>query len=210
MTSLGEVYSWGFGQRGRLGHGDERTRWRPGLIAALASVRVRSVSAGELHSCVLTEDGVVYSFGDCTLGQTGVKSVHAILTPTPVEGLSGAAIAELAVGDHHTLVRKHGGNELLAFGKNLEGQLGVGASAIAMGMAASAPLNPLNPLDFHSLAHSVSTPSRVLWPTSTPQIDERLAAYADEIGAEADQVASAAVAAVAALMAPPPPPPILF
>ena len=50
----------------------------------------------------------------------------------------------------------------------------------------------------------------VLWPTSTPQIDERLAAYADEIGAEADQVASAAVAAVAALMAPPPPPPILF
>ena len=138
------------------------------------------------------------------------------MTPTPVEGLSGAAIAELAVGDHHTLVRKHGGNELLAFGKNLEGQLGVGASAIAMGMAASAPLNPLNPLDFHSLAHSVSTPSRVLWPTSTPtstpQIDERLAADAAETGAEADQVASAAVAAVAALMAPPPPPPppILF
>ena len=36
-------------------------------------------------------------------------------------------VSELAVGDHHTLVRTPD-ETLLAFGKNIEGQLGLGRS----------------------------------------------------------------------------------
>ena len=156
--------SFGHGQRGRLGHGDERERWRPGLIAALSGVPVRSVSAGELHSCVVSEAGVVYSFGDCTLGQTGTTSVHAILTPQPVPGLEGVAVSELAVGDHHTLIRRQADGALLAFGKNLEGQLGIGSNLAAAAMAASheGPVPLAHQLA--SYGHSVAVPTRVQWP----------------------------------------------
>ena len=164
VTRHGEVYSFGHGQRGRLGHGDERERWRPGLIAALSGVPVRSVSAGELHSCVVSEAGVVYSFGDCTLGQTGTTSVHAILTPQPVPGLEGVAVSELAVGDHHTLIRRQADGALLAFGKNLEGQLGIGSNLAAAAMAASheGPVPLAHQLA--SYGHSVAVPTRVQWP----------------------------------------------
>ena len=127
VSTEGALYSFGCGERGRLGHGDERERLSPNLVRAFKGARVRCAAAGELHSCVLTESGLVYAFGDGTLGQTGTADAGPLLRPQVIRGLALAVVAELAVGDHHTLVRTAGG-ELLAFGKNLEGQLGLGQS----------------------------------------------------------------------------------
>lgn len=143
VSTTGALYSFGNGERGRLGHGDERPRWRPNLVKFFSGsdgLRVRCAAAGELHSCVLTDAGCVYAFGDCSLGQTGHDVFGPLLTPTCVRGpLAMERVAELAVGDHHTLVRTVDGS-LLAFGKNLEGQLGLGRSG-----------------------YGVWTPSRVRW-----------------------------------------------
>lgn len=136
VTTEGKVYSFGCGERGRLGHGDERPRYRPNPIKRLweQGAVAKSVAAGELHSCVLTESGRVYTFGDCIFGQTGVQTLHPMLLPSlclpdplPNAGAMGGdmRVAELAVGDHHTIVRRDNG-ALYAFGKNDESQLGLG------------------------------------------------------------------------------------
>ena len=36
ITSNGELYTWGLGEYGRLGHGDNTTQLRPKLVKALA------------------------------------------------------------------------------------------------------------------------------------------------------------------------------
>jgi alpha-tubulin suppressor-like RCC1 family protein len=46
VSSDGEVYSFGHGARGRLGHGVEQSQQTPKVIEALAGVKVRSVAAG--------------------------------------------------------------------------------------------------------------------------------------------------------------------
>src|SRR4051812_5539552 len=58
----GQVYSWGL-NKGQLGHSDLANRTTPELISALAGKRAVQVACGFLHSLVLTEDNVLYSFG---------------------------------------------------------------------------------------------------------------------------------------------------
>jgi len=123
VTACGTLLSFGCGVRGRLGHGDERNRSKPNVVRALRGTPIAVACAGELHSCVLSRDGSVYCFGDSTLGQTAVTDGHPLLEPTRLPTRS--PVSECAVGDHHTMVRLCTG-ELLAFGKNLEGQLGLG------------------------------------------------------------------------------------
>lgn len=38
ITSSGELYSWGLGEYGRLGHGDNTTQLRPKLVFILLSL----------------------------------------------------------------------------------------------------------------------------------------------------------------------------
>ena len=161
VTAKGELYSFGCGERGRLGHGDERARWRPNLVKFFSRKRpVRFAAAGELHSCVQTLDGKIYAFGDASLGQTGSDPEDGwLLKPSLVDGLAQVPVNELAVGDHHTLARVTdpltGEGAILAFGKNIEGQLGLGGSANTPGCIMF-----------------TSAPSRVRWPGEPDAIAE--------------------------------------
>ena len=135
VSTCGALYSFGCGSDGRLGHGNQENYTRPTRVKALARHNVRAAAAGELHSIVHTSDGKVLSFGFGWHGQTGQADLvpsaagalpPPLMTPRRVTSLPRqAAVAEVAVGDHHTLVRLEG-DELFAFGANTEGQLGVG------------------------------------------------------------------------------------
>ena len=56
LTSFGEVYSWGRGEFGVLGHGDARSRKTPAAIAALksASTCVCDLVSGSDHMFGIT------------------------------------------------------------------------------------------------------------------------------------------------------------
>lgn len=156
VTACGALYSFGCGFSGCLGHGDEENVSRPKRVRGLSGVRVRYASAGQDHSCALSDDGVVYVFGDCTHGATGRHDALPLLTPQPLAlpiGGGSVVVSELAVGDHHTLVRTTCG-EVLTFGNNVQGQLGLGSGADTLGLPA------------------VAAPTRVCWPhqqqTATP------------------------------------------
>ena len=59
LTSDGEVFTFGYGEYGRLGHGGEDNELVPRRVAALAGKHVTQVSAGSAHTAVLIGTGVL-------------------------------------------------------------------------------------------------------------------------------------------------------
>lgn len=70
VTASGALYSWGCGNYGQLGHGDERNQRLPKRVEVLQE-RVRSVAAGTVHSLAISESGALYSWGLGGSGQLG-------------------------------------------------------------------------------------------------------------------------------------------
>uniref|UniRef100_A0ACB8G0I0 Agglutinin-like protein 2 n=1 Tax=Sphaerodactylus townsendi TaxID=933632 RepID=A0ACB8G0I0_9SAUR len=64
-----EVWSWGKGKAGQLGHGDVLPRLQPLCVKSLDGKEVIHLSAGEHHSLALTAKSQVYSWGSNTFGQ---------------------------------------------------------------------------------------------------------------------------------------------
>ena len=64
VTDSGAIYSWGLGNNGRLGHGDEEGQRQrlPRRVAGLQE-RVCSMAAGAAHSPAVTQSGALYSWG---------------------------------------------------------------------------------------------------------------------------------------------------
>lgn len=49
LSSDGEVYSWGCGEGGRLGHGDTNSRDEPTLVSALLGVNIVHIATGSTY-----------------------------------------------------------------------------------------------------------------------------------------------------------------
>ncbi|EOD33527.1 hypothetical protein EMIHUDRAFT_229685 [Emiliania huxleyi CCMP1516] len=73
VSANGEVYAWGEPSHGRLGMGEVDGDWviEPRKVEALSNVAL--VSACEGTSLALTNDGVLYSWGDAGFGQLGLS-----------------------------------------------------------------------------------------------------------------------------------------
>uniref|UniRef100_A0A8C6XHK3 RCR-type E3 ubiquitin transferase n=1 Tax=Naja naja TaxID=35670 RepID=A0A8C6XHK3_NAJNA len=72
LMENGDVYTFGYGQHGQLGHGDVNSRYVscPTLVQALPGPSTQ-VSAGSNHTAVLLMDGQVFTFGSFSKGQLG-------------------------------------------------------------------------------------------------------------------------------------------
>ena len=53
VTDHGQLYAWGAGTNGKLGHGDENDRSIPTLVTSMSNVYVVQAEAGELKFSVL-------------------------------------------------------------------------------------------------------------------------------------------------------------
>ncbi|CDQ99088.1 unnamed protein product [Oncorhynchus mykiss] len=70
LLENGDVYTFGYGQHGQLGHGDVNSRGSPTLVQALPGPSVQ-VTAGSNHTAVLLMGGQVFTFGSFSKGQLG-------------------------------------------------------------------------------------------------------------------------------------------
>nr|XP_051705243.1 alsin isoform X3 [Oryctolagus cuniculus] len=66
-----EVWTWGKGKDGQLGHGDVLPRLQPLCVKCLDGKEVIHLEAGASHSLALTAKSQVYSWGSNTFGQLG-------------------------------------------------------------------------------------------------------------------------------------------
>jgi alpha-tubulin suppressor-like RCC1 family protein len=120
---IGEIWSFGGGSAGALGHGGEGNEWVPRLVDALSGVDVKHVVVGGGHSMVLARDGTVFTWGYGDEGQLGHGITDRQLVPKRVEGLTN--VTDIAAGGHHSLATGDGG-AVYTWGSNLWSQLGLG------------------------------------------------------------------------------------
>ncbi|KAJ5650693.1 uncharacterized protein N7484_004416 [Penicillium longicatenatum] len=127
------LFICGFGPGGRLGTGDEATRFTFSCIetGGLAGRKVISVALGQDHTLAITEYGEIFSWGSNKFGQLGYglprtnnkndvpiqTTPRQIFNPFKKEKIIGAAASSI-----HSVVFSVSG--LYTFGKN-EGQLGL-------------------------------------------------------------------------------------
>jgi len=119
-TSDGEVFTFGSGVRGKLGHGRveewDHSDHVPRRVDALVGRRVVQMAAGSYHTAVLTGDGEVLTFGDGVCGQLGHNGRASEPVPRRVEGsLAGKRAVQVVAGVFHTAVLTSDG-EVFTFG----------------------------------------------------------------------------------------------
>lgn len=69
LTHTGDVYTWGFGNEGQLGHGDKSDQLLPRKIQF--NQKVKKISCGGAHAALLTEQGKLFMMGRGREGQLG-------------------------------------------------------------------------------------------------------------------------------------------
>jgi hypothetical protein len=161
VSQDGDVYSWGDGFCGQIGHGDKRPVLTPQQVTrgGLEDEVVSSVACGSRHTLAVTEDGLVFSWG---LGHFGVLG----RSYTPFDYDADAAVVNFTGGEGEPL-----------------------AGAMAPPPPAHQEAHPLAddphhvPLEAHPLADD-----RAAAAAANPEPDDR--DYAAELRAHLDLIAS--------------------
>jgi RCC1 and BTB domain-containing protein len=128
ITEDGDTYTWGKGKQCRLGHGNQASRYTPKLVdGSLVGKKAKEVACGGRHTIVVTEDGMVYSFGDGKEGQLGHCDVENNLFPTMIKApLEGKCVVQVACGQEHSMALTPEGR-IYTWGDGEEGILGRGS-----------------------------------------------------------------------------------
>jgi len=101
QSAEGQVYSWGEGSFGRLGHNSIESQPLPKIISGLNRRRVKQVACGAAHSLALTVNGSVWAWGDNRYGQLGLGHLHDELNPAVISALH-AGVQQISSGGYYS------------------------------------------------------------------------------------------------------------
>uniref|UniRef100_A0A1B6CXM2 B30.2/SPRY domain-containing protein n=1 Tax=Clastoptera arizonana TaxID=38151 RepID=A0A1B6CXM2_9HEMI len=120
----GQVYSWGDGDHGKLGHGISDTISQPQIINYFKNLVVVCISAGYRHSAAVTSEGELYTWGESRNGRLGHEDAYIdyIKNPTKVQGIDN--VGSVSCGFSHTLALSIDGKTVWSFGGGEFGKLG--------------------------------------------------------------------------------------
>ena len=125
LTDTGDVYTWGEGKFGRLGHGTERNCHSPRLVEGLMGKHPIQIACGGFHTAVITQDGSMYTFGGGEHGQLGHGDKVNKVQPTLVQTLRDVSISQITCGWSHSVALTSTG-EVYTWGNGDHGKLGHG------------------------------------------------------------------------------------
>jgi alpha-tubulin suppressor-like RCC1 family protein len=121
LTGAGGVKCWGWNIDGQLGDKTKINRNIPVDVSGLSS-GMKAISAGDKHTCALTNSGSVKCWGYNYDGEVGDNTTTNRLTPVDVNGLTSGMKAISAGGRHTCALTGAGG--VKCWGYNGEGELG--------------------------------------------------------------------------------------
>jgi alpha-tubulin suppressor-like RCC1 family protein len=132
VTTGNRAYCWGASAEGQLGNGDRTgpetclnagpCSTRP--LAVVGGLSFRQISAGFFTTCGVTTDNRAYCWGHNELGEVGDGTTAFRLTPVPVAG--GHKFRQVETTFEHTCGVSYPDNLAYCWGRNTDGQLGVG------------------------------------------------------------------------------------
>jgi len=126
LADNGEIYTWGEGKFGRLGHGVERNCHSPRLVEVLLGKKPKQIACGGFHTAVVTEDGKMYTFGGGEHGQLGHGDKVNKVRPTAVQALEGLFVSQITCGWSHSVALSSRGT-IYTWGNGDHGKLGHGS-----------------------------------------------------------------------------------
>ncbi|RQM20636.1 hypothetical protein B5M09_000397 [Aphanomyces astaci] len=104
LDDKGDVYTWGRGDDGRLGHGDNGWKFVPRLVESLQTKQIKQVTCGSYHTAAVTVSGELYTWGGGMYGKLGHGNEVGHSVPYLVETLSNLKVDQVACGSRHTVV----------------------------------------------------------------------------------------------------------
>ncbi|CAI9109895.1 OLC1v1009818C1 [Oldenlandia corymbosa var. corymbosa] len=134
ISEDGEVYTWGLGSMGQLGHvslqsGDKELL--PRRVVALDGVFIKDVACGGVHTCALTAKGALYAWGGGQAGQLGLGPQNGFFSCSSNDAVTMLrnlpilvipnGVQLVACGHSHTLVSTRDGR-ISGWGYNSYGQ----------------------------------------------------------------------------------------
>ncbi|KAL4160116.1 hypothetical protein PRNP1_000687 [Phytophthora ramorum] len=122
-----QVYSWGLGKNGRLGHNDELNRLKPTRVNFFRGRKVITVVAGGAHNLATSEmpQGVcVWSWGAGSYGQLGHRDTWDALIPGSVDEIRHETIRFIDAGQRHSLAIS-ASKQLWLWGQGIHGDYDV-------------------------------------------------------------------------------------
>lgn len=124
---IGEVYSFGGGKSGALGHGTRDTVHTPKKVP-IKGGNVVALATGSNFCVVLLSDGTMRVWGSGKDGRLGLGNEDDALSPVPLKALLKQPIVEIAAGERHAFARASDGR-VWGWGHNAHAALGVDSSA---------------------------------------------------------------------------------
>lgn len=143
ITTNGQLYSWGLGNFGQLGHDSLYDVAEPRRISFFEGLRVTDVCCGYFHTLVVVDHCILYSlYGTMYLngftyivysglnqdGQLGIPGIQNHLIPVAMEQDFDASDGlVLCCGSNHSIIID--GKTVYRYGSNKYGQLLIGLEA---------------------------------------------------------------------------------
>ena len=126
LDELGNVYSWGCGNAGRLGHSDENSVGNPKIIQFFDSekIKIMSIACGDTHAAGISTSKELFSWGAGNNGMLGHGNYYDNKTPTVIEFFKKIKIDQVFCGSGNSMAISSD-YRIYAWGKNSHGMLGV-------------------------------------------------------------------------------------
>lgn len=98
----GNVWCWGNGMYGQLGHGQAAALIIPRLV--MQGKHIVAVSAGRYHNTAVTRLGAIYTWGAGENGQNGHNETKNVLIPRLVDSIFPCVVGSAACGEYSTCI----------------------------------------------------------------------------------------------------------
>eukprot|EP00457_Paulinella_chromatophora_P000312 gb/GEZN01000312.1/.p1 GENE.gb/GEZN01000312.1/~~gb/GEZN01000312.1/.p1 ORF type:complete len:1435 (-),score=155.12 gb/GEZN01000312.1/:665-4969(-) len=104
VTRDGQLFTWGMGGHGALGHGSGLDEASPRRVEKLAERPVKMASAGSYQTCALLRNGQLWITGSSLLGALGMGDIHTSqFVPRIMGAFLGRQNSGVECGNHQLL-----------------------------------------------------------------------------------------------------------
>jgi alpha-tubulin suppressor-like RCC1 family protein len=135
VDDSGNLFTWGNGSFGRLGHSNEVSHGEPEMVMYFkrycdhsgGTPFITQVACGSMHTLVVTNLGKLYSFGGGMYGKLGLGDEKNRLEPSPCLFLQNEKVMQISTAMFHSVALTASGNAFaFGFGGTLNSRFGLG------------------------------------------------------------------------------------